>query len=147
MVRGDGPHYPVPGYPPGPPPAHRVEIWVGAYRPRGLRLIGRMADGWVPSIGNTGIDGLRDGAKRLDDAALAAGRDPKSIKRIVNVGGLVTDGPTGDNPLDGPVDRWVATLTDLAVDIGIDAFVFWHADRRSLERYASEVVPAVREAL
>ena len=147
VVRGDGPHYPVPGYPPGPPPAHRVEIWIGAYKPRGLRLIGRMADGWVPSFGYTGVEGLREGTKRLDDAALAAGRDPTAIKRIVNVGGLVTDGPTGDNPMDGPVDRWVATLTDWAVDIGIDTFVFWHADRTSLERYATEVVPAVREAL
>ena len=147
VVRGEGPHYPVPGYPPGPPPAHRVEIWIGAYKPRGLRLIGRMADGWVPSFGYTGVEGLREGAKRLDDAALAAGRDPMAIRRIVNVGGLVTDGATGDNPMDGPVDRWVATLTDWAVNIGIDAFVFWHADRPSLERYATEVVPAVREAL
>ena len=101
----------------------------------------------MPSFGYAGVDGLREGAKRLDDAALAAGRDPMAIKRIVNVGGLVTDGATGDNPLDGPVDRWVATLTEWAVDIGIDAFVFWHADRTSLERYATEVVPAVREAL
>ena len=54
VVRGPGPHYPVPGYPPGPPPAHRVEIWVGAYRRRGLELIGRMADGWVPSVGYVG---------------------------------------------------------------------------------------------
>ena len=65
VVRGEGQHYPVPGYPPGPPPAHRVEIWIGAYKPRGLRLIGRMADGWVPSFGYAGVDGLRDGAKRL----------------------------------------------------------------------------------
>jgi hypothetical protein len=106
-----------------------------------------MADGWVPSFGYTGVDGLRDGAKRLDDAALAAGRDPATIRRIVNVGGLVTDGATGDNPMDGPVDRWVTTLTDWAGDIGIDTFVFWHADRRSLERYATEVVPRVIEAL
>jgi alkanesulfonate monooxygenase SsuD/methylene tetrahydromethanopterin reductase-like flavin-dependent oxidoreductase (luciferase family) len=147
VVRGDGRHYPVPGYPPGPAPVHRVEIWIGAYKPRGLRLIGRMADGWVPSFGYTGVDGLRDGAKRLDDAALAAGRDPATIRRIVNVGGLVTDGATGDNPMDGPVDRWVTTLTDWAGDIGIDTFVFWHADRRSLERYATEVVPRVIEAL
>lgn len=147
VVRGEGPHYPVPGYPPGPPPAHRVEIWVGAYRPRGLRLIGRLADGWVPSFGYTSVEGLRDGAARLDEAALAAGRDPTAIKRIVNVGGAVTDGQRGDNPLDGPANQWVATLTEWSTDIGIDAFVFWHADRTSLERYATEIVPAVREAL
>jgi alkanesulfonate monooxygenase SsuD/methylene tetrahydromethanopterin reductase-like flavin-dependent oxidoreductase (luciferase family) len=147
VVRGDGPHYPVPGYPPGPPPAHRVEIWVGAYRPRGLRLIGRMADGWVPSVGNAGFQGLRDGSARLDEAAMIAGRDPKAIRRIFNVGGAVTDGPLGENLLDGPADRWVATLTEWAVELGTDAFVYWPADRSSLERFAGEVAPAVREAL
>lgn len=147
VVRADGPHYPVPGYPPGPPPAHRVEIWVGAYRPRGLRLIGRLADGWVPSVGVVSIQALRDATTRIDEAAQAAGRDPKAIRRIYNVAGAVTDGSRGDNPLDGPADRWVATLTEWALDPGVDAFIFWPADRASLERYAAEVVPAVREAL
>jgi alkanesulfonate monooxygenase SsuD/methylene tetrahydromethanopterin reductase-like flavin-dependent oxidoreductase (luciferase family) len=148
VVRGGGPHYPVPGYPPGPPTAHLVEIWVGAYRPRGLRLIARLADGWVPSVGYVGIDAVRDAAARLDDEAAKAGRDPLAIRRIFNVGGLVTDGPTsGDNPFDGPVASWVERLTGWAVDIGVDAFIFWHPERSSLERFATEVVPATREAL
>jgi alkanesulfonate monooxygenase SsuD/methylene tetrahydromethanopterin reductase-like flavin-dependent oxidoreductase (luciferase family) len=148
VVRGGGPHYPVPGYPPGPPTAHLAEIWVGAYRPRGLRLIARLADGWVPSVGYVGIDAVRDAAARLDDEAAKAGRDPLAIRRIFNVGGLVTDGPTsGDNPFDGPVAPWVERLTGWAVDIGVDAFIFWHPERSSLERFATEVVPATREAL
>jgi alkanesulfonate monooxygenase SsuD/methylene tetrahydromethanopterin reductase-like flavin-dependent oxidoreductase (luciferase family) len=147
VVRGDGPHYPVPGYPPGPAPAHRVEIWVGAYRPRGLRLIARMADGWVPSVGYVGIDAVRESAARLDEATLAAGREPMVIRRIFNIGGAVADGPSGENPMDGPPDRWVATLTDWAGDIGVDAFIYWHPDRRSLERFVAEVVPGVQEAL
>jgi alkanesulfonate monooxygenase SsuD/methylene tetrahydromethanopterin reductase-like flavin-dependent oxidoreductase (luciferase family) len=147
VVRGDGPQYPIPGYPPGPPPAHRVEIWVGAYRPRGLRLIGRMGDGWVPSIGRMSLQALRDSAARIDEAAQQAGRDPMTIRRVFNIGGAITDGPGGENPLDGPVDQWVATLTELAAELRVDSFAFWHADRLSLERYASEVVPAVREAL
>jgi alkanesulfonate monooxygenase SsuD/methylene tetrahydromethanopterin reductase-like flavin-dependent oxidoreductase (luciferase family) len=147
VVRGPGPHYPVPGYPPGPPPAHRVEIWVGAYRPRALRLIGAMADGWVPSHGYMGPDAFRRASARIDEVATAAGRDPWDIRRLYNFAGLITNGAAGDGPLDGPVDRWVATLTEWATNIGIDTFVFWHADRASLERYATEVVPAVREAL
>ncbi len=63
VVRGPGPLYPVPGYPPGPPPAHRVEIWIGAYRPRGMRLIGRLADGWVPSFGYLPPDAFRTAAE------------------------------------------------------------------------------------
>src|SRR6266545_4963193 len=51
-VRLDGRHYQVRGYHPGPAPAHGIEIWIGAYKPRMLRLIGRLADGWLPSVGS-----------------------------------------------------------------------------------------------
>src|SRR4029077_7026699 len=33
-VQHDGPYYRAHGYHPGPPPAHNIEIWIGAYRPR-----------------------------------------------------------------------------------------------------------------
>ncbi len=36
---------------PGPFPVHDVGIWLGAYKPRMLRLTGRLADGWLPSLG------------------------------------------------------------------------------------------------
>ena len=148
VVRGDGPHYPVPGYPPGPPPAHRIEIWIGAYRPRGLRLIGRVADGWVPSLGYVTLDRLRDATARIDDAAREAGRDPEAIRRILNIGGTITDGGRGDGPLVGPVDQWVETLAGWASDPGIDTFVFWpDTGTVQVERFAAEVAPAVREAI
>src|SRR4051812_38502785 len=35
----------------GPRPAHPIGIWLGAYGPRMLRITGRLADGWLPSIG------------------------------------------------------------------------------------------------
>jgi alkanesulfonate monooxygenase SsuD/methylene tetrahydromethanopterin reductase-like flavin-dependent oxidoreductase (luciferase family) len=138
VVRGPGPHYPVPGYPPGPPPAHRVEIWVGAYRRRGLRLIGRLADGWVPSVGYIGLEALRDATVRIDEAALAAGREPSAIRRVYNIG-----------PFEGSVEQWVDTLTEWAVELGVDAFVHWPGDTgtSSIHRFAREVVPAVRSAL
>ncbi|MGH3507538.1 MAG: LLM class flavin-dependent oxidoreductase, partial [Nocardioidaceae bacterium] len=52
-VRHEGKHYRVKGVRAGPSPAHDVEIWLGAYRPRMLRLTGRKADGWLPSQGYT----------------------------------------------------------------------------------------------
>ena len=149
VVSGPGPHYPVPGYPPGPPPAHRVEIWIGAYRPRGMRLIGRVADGWVPSMGRVSLDALRSSSARIDEAALAAGREPAAIRRIYNIGGLITDRPGGEGVLVGPVGQWVETLIEWADDPGIDAFIFWPAadELVQVERFASEVAPAVRVAL
>ena len=149
VVRGPGPYYPVPGYPAGPPPAHRVEIWVGAYRPRGLRLIGRLADGWVPSYGQMKPEAFRVASDQIDEAARIAGRDPGEIRRVYNLGGEITDGRVGDDPLIGPVDRWVDALSSWAIDLGVDTFVFWPSDTgtEAVERYATEVVPRVREVL
>jgi alkanesulfonate monooxygenase SsuD/methylene tetrahydromethanopterin reductase-like flavin-dependent oxidoreductase (luciferase family) len=49
-VRREGRHYALDGVHPGPVPAHRIGIWLGAYGPRMLRVTGRLADGWLPSV-------------------------------------------------------------------------------------------------
>jgi len=148
VVRGDGPHYPVPGYPAGPPPAHRVGIWLGVYGPRGLRLTGRLADGWVPSMGYMDPDSFRRASGVIDDAAAAAARDPDDIRRVYNLSGAITDGERGADALTGPVQHWVETLTSWVTDIGVDSLVFWPADAsvEQVERFAREIVPAVRAA-
>jgi alkanesulfonate monooxygenase SsuD/methylene tetrahydromethanopterin reductase-like flavin-dependent oxidoreductase (luciferase family) len=149
VVRGAGPHYPVPGYPAGPPPAHRVGIWVGAMAPGALDLIGRVADGWVPGGGVTHIGEIGRLGERIDSSASAASRDPGSILRVLNLSGTITAGPRGPGPLDGPVDQWVDTLTGWARDLRIGAFVAWPSDAgtSTIERFAADVVPAVREAI
>src|SRR3954462_13674348 len=78
-VSFDGEHYRLGGLEPGPPPAHRIGIWLGAYKPRMLRLTGRLADGWIPSFGYLKPDGLPEAQERIDDAARNAGRDPGAI--------------------------------------------------------------------
>jgi alkanesulfonate monooxygenase SsuD/methylene tetrahydromethanopterin reductase-like flavin-dependent oxidoreductase (luciferase family) len=145
VVRGEGPHYPIPGYPPGPRPLHRVEIWIGAYKPRGLRLIAQHADGWVPSLGYMPPNEFRRGAAYLDDAAIAAGRDPRSIRRIYNISGTITDGAIGEGPLDGPVEHWVETLSAWHNDLGVDAFVYWPPGTSwsPIERFAARVAAAL----
>ena len=50
QVSFEGEHYRLDGHTPGPPPAHDAGIWLGAYGPRMLRLVGRAADGWLPTI-------------------------------------------------------------------------------------------------
>src|SRR4051812_12725254 len=50
-VSFEGKHYGLDDARPGPPPVHRMGIWLGAFRPRMIRLAGRKADGWVPSLG------------------------------------------------------------------------------------------------
>jgi alkanesulfonate monooxygenase SsuD/methylene tetrahydromethanopterin reductase-like flavin-dependent oxidoreductase (luciferase family) len=141
-LRFNGAHYRLAGAHSGPVPVHPIGIWLGVYGPRALRLTGRVADGWVPSL--TGeISRLSEGSARLDDAAVQAGRDPAEIRRVVNVNGQITDGARL-GLLRGPVDQWVDELTDLAVGYGFDTFMFWGEGEDQLPRFAEEVAPAVR---
>ena len=146
-VRFTGQHYRVAGVKPGPAPAHPIGVWVGAYRPRMLRLVGRLADGWVPSAGYLPPERLAAAQARIDDAAAAAGRDPASIRRLYNISGRI--GAGGGGFLDGPAGQWVEQLLPLVVEAGTDTFVLWPSESPSsqLQRFAAEVAPALRDAV
>ena len=75
-VRVDGEHHRVRGAKRGPAPAHDISLWLGAYKPRMLRLTGRKADGWLPSLMFMSPEALGPANRAIDDAAVAAGRDP-----------------------------------------------------------------------
>jgi alkanesulfonate monooxygenase SsuD/methylene tetrahydromethanopterin reductase-like flavin-dependent oxidoreductase (luciferase family) len=141
-LRYAGRHYRLAGAQAGPVPAHPIRIWLGAYGPRALQLTGRLADGWVPSFRGD-LRPLAEMTARLDDAAARAGRDPAAIRRILNVGGTITDGATA-GAFRGPVDQWVDELTDLARRHGFDTFILWAEGADQLPRFAEQVVPAVR---
>lgn len=144
-ARFDGRFYRLRGVHPGPVPAHPIEIWIGAAKPRMLALTGRLADGWLPSLGYLTLDALDEASRRVDEAAQAAGRDPSAIVRLINIFGRITDGDSAGF-LEGPVDQWVDQLTMLAVDHRFDGFLFGvSGDPESqLRRFAEEVVPRVR---
>ncbi len=146
-VRFDGEFYSLKGMRPGPHPVHGIGIWVGAYGPRMLGLIGRLADGWVPSHGNAPPERLPEMQRRIDEGAAQAGREPREIRRAYNVSGLIK--PGGGGPLDGPPSRWAETLTGFALEHGMDTFIYWPSEdhERQTEVYANEVVRAVREAV
>jgi alkanesulfonate monooxygenase SsuD/methylene tetrahydromethanopterin reductase-like flavin-dependent oxidoreductase (luciferase family) len=144
----EGRHYQVSGLHPGPPPAHDIGIWIGAYKPRMLDLTGRLADGWVPSLGGAPPDAVPEMSRRIDDSATQAGRDPSAIRRLYNVKGTIGDGPARE-PLHGPPVHWIETLTGFVLELGFDSFVFWPEDDLlgQIERFAQEVAPGVREAV
>jgi alkanesulfonate monooxygenase SsuD/methylene tetrahydromethanopterin reductase-like flavin-dependent oxidoreductase (luciferase family) len=146
-LRHEGRHYRL-DYKPGPAPAHPIRIWLGAYRPRMLELTGRLADGWVPSLGYLGPEEAPSARRRLDEAARAAGRDPSEVARIYNLSGRIIDGPVR-GLLDGPVEHWVGTLSQWATELGFDGFMLSPAppELEQIERFGSEVAPAVRAAV
>jgi alkanesulfonate monooxygenase SsuD/methylene tetrahydromethanopterin reductase-like flavin-dependent oxidoreductase (luciferase family) len=147
-VRFTGRHYQVGGARPAPRPAHPIGIWLGAYGPRMLTLTGRLADGWVPSSSYAPPERLPEMQQRIDAAALAAGRQPEDIRRVYNVMGRITS-ETPQGPFDRPASSWVVELTRLAVEVGMDTFIFWPTDDRlrQMQQFAAEVVPGVREAV
>jgi alkanesulfonate monooxygenase SsuD/methylene tetrahydromethanopterin reductase-like flavin-dependent oxidoreductase (luciferase family) len=128
-VRVDGEFHRVVGAKRGPAPAHDIGIWLGAYKPRMLALTGRKADGWLPSLGYLQPGDLAAGNAVIDDAAQEAGRSPREIRRLLNV---------------GPAQS-AEELAGLALDHGISAFILGSDDPDELQRFAEEVAPAVRE--
>jgi len=118
-----------------------------------IRLVGRKADGWLPSLGVLTRDELRAGNEQIDAAAEKAGRDPRAIRRIINVQGVIGNKPApprsslpvgylAGEPLAGPPDWWVDTLAGFVAD-GFDTLVFWpvHTEAEQVEALARDVVP------
>jgi alkanesulfonate monooxygenase SsuD/methylene tetrahydromethanopterin reductase-like flavin-dependent oxidoreductase (luciferase family) len=158
-VSFEGKHYRLTDARPGPRPAHSISIWLGAFKPRMIRLVGRKADGWLPSLGVLTRDELRDGNQRIDEAAERAGRDARSIRRLINVQGLIGErqppsrselpvGYLAGEPLAGPPGWWVETIAGFAQD-GFDTIVFWPVDMSpgQVELLISEVVPQLPSQL
>jgi alkanesulfonate monooxygenase SsuD/methylene tetrahydromethanopterin reductase-like flavin-dependent oxidoreductase (luciferase family) len=140
-----GAHYQVNGFHPGPAPVHPIGIWIGAYRPRMLRLTGRLADGWVPSVPRMPVEEVVRARRIIDEAAERAGRDPRAVRGIANVNGVIEDGPVR-GPLHGPPETWIESLGALRDLCGFEAFVLWgEGDMvEQIGRFANEVVPALR---
>ena len=126
-IKFEGKFYQLAGAHSGPVPAHPLGAWLGAYRPRMLALIGRAADGWVPSLGYVRPPDLLEGNRRIDEAAHAAGRDPRSIRRLLNAGFLD-----------------VETLVALVIDHGMDTFLV-PDEEAEMRSFTTEVAPRVHE--
>ncbi|WP_421741465.1 LLM class flavin-dependent oxidoreductase [Cellulomonas sp.] len=143
-LRVHGTYHHVDGAKRGPAPVHDVPIWLGAYKPRMLGLVGRKADGWLPSLGYLKPGDLAAGNARIDDAAAAAGRDPREIRRLLNLGAGSFQG-TGF--LQGPPDRWVDDLLPLVLEDGIATFILGTDDETTIAVFGGEIAPALRDAV
>jgi alkanesulfonate monooxygenase SsuD/methylene tetrahydromethanopterin reductase-like flavin-dependent oxidoreductase (luciferase family) len=127
----DGEFYSVRGAKRGPASPHPIDISIGAYKPRMLRLTGRVADGWLPSFGYLeSLDAFAHMNALIDESAEAAGRNPADIRRWLNIGAA-----------DATADR----LVELALEHGTSGFILATDDATAMERFAGEVMPAVRE--
>lgn len=138
-----GDHYSLHGAKPGPFPAHDIGIWVGSYKERMLRLTGELADGWLPSSPYAPPEQLAGMNAIIDHAAADAGRSPQDVRRLYNVSGSFAG--SGSEFLQGPPKVWAEQLTGLALDEGVSGFILMVNDARTIDVFAAEVAPAVRE--
>lgn len=125
----EGEYHRVAGAARGPAPAHGIPIWVGAYKPRMQRIIGRKGDGWLPSLPWMKPGDIERGNRVIDDSARAAGRDPRDVTRLLNVT------PQYD----------AEDLAELAIEHGISVFIMGADDPRQLRTFAAETAPRIRD--
>jgi alkanesulfonate monooxygenase SsuD/methylene tetrahydromethanopterin reductase-like flavin-dependent oxidoreductase (luciferase family) len=144
QLKFDGAYYQLNGAQGGPVPLHNIPIWLGAYKPRMLRLLGQKADGWLPSLPYLKAGDLQAGNKIIDEAARDAGRDPREIRRFLNISGQFLTSHEG--LLKGPSQQWVDELLPYVLGDGISTFILMADDEKVMEQFAHEVVPALREA-
>jgi alkanesulfonate monooxygenase SsuD/methylene tetrahydromethanopterin reductase-like flavin-dependent oxidoreductase (luciferase family) len=144
-----------------PAKAPTPPIWFGVGGPKGLVAAGRHADGWIPPhASDWRSKRVAESRPRIDEAAQAAGRDPADVETIYLVSGSITRDPQSktrdeeqDRWIGGGVGQWVEELTYAALERDAAAFVYLippdgdAIDDTTLDRWANEVVPAVREAI
>lgn len=142
---------------PGPVQSPRVPLTLAAHGPRTLAIAGRYADCWntMTLRGMSADEVLTQTASRarlLDEAALAAGRDPSQIRRSVLIGS--PDWPA----LASPAAFREAVLR--YAEIGVTEVVLLHPDHPAeagvahgfaapgiVRTLAEEVLPALRAEL
>ena len=139
------------------PMQHRLPIWVGGGGEKvTLRIAAEHADGWnVPFIPP---DVWAHKAGVLDAHCEKAGRDPSTITKSVNVGMAFTDeelqrqfGPMSNYVKPGVLSGSVQEMVDKVgayVQAGASYVILAMRapfDRDGLERFAAEVMPALRQ--
>ena len=150
-----GEHYPLAALT-GPAPAHRIGIWLGSIGPKMLDLAGGKADGWIAPLA-TGYEAKPAAQDRIDAAARAAGRDPASIHRVIQLVGTVTGTPdTTSRPRSGPggqpirtsPDIWAKIIAEFVTEERFDTVNLLPEQPTSdqLRLFATEVIPLARAA-
>lgn len=133
-----------------PKPARRVPVWLGTFGPRALAVTGRVADGWIPSLGHAPADQLVAMRQRVVRAAEEAGRDPTTITCALNIETRVDErADAGPHIVSGDPGAVIDSILRFA-GIGFTAFNFVPVGPgrdEQADRLAREVIPSVRSAL
>ncbi|MBV8717060.1 MAG: LLM class F420-dependent oxidoreductase [Chloroflexi bacterium] len=140
--------HPHPVQKPHPP------IWIGGHTGPALRRVARYGDGWLPIGGRPPADlppsEVAACISRIREQAAEAGRDPSAIRVCFDttIDFVATDG----RPFSGSSES-IAEQLSAYVEAGADSLVVSFGRQppsdyqRSLQRFAAEVRPLLRERL
>ena len=130
-----------------PKPTRPIPVWLGTFGPRALAVTGRLADGWIPSLGYMPVEEIPAMRRRIDAAAEAAGRRPDEIRGILNAGIRIDpDAEPQPDVVTGSAKQVVSQLRDL-LGIGFTGFNFLVSGpgrTANMQRIAEEVLPVLR---
>jgi alkanesulfonate monooxygenase SsuD/methylene tetrahydromethanopterin reductase-like flavin-dependent oxidoreductase (luciferase family) len=130
-----------------PKPTHPIPVWLGTFGPRALAVTGRLADGWIPSLGYMPLEEIPAMRRRIDAAAEAAGRRPDEIRGILNLSIRIDpDAQPQPDVVTGSAKQVVSQLRDL-LGLGFTGFNFIVSGpgrTANMQRIAEEVLPALR---
>jgi alkanesulfonate monooxygenase SsuD/methylene tetrahydromethanopterin reductase-like flavin-dependent oxidoreductase (luciferase family) len=133
-----------------PKPNRHIPIWLGTYGKRALAVTGRLADGWIPSLGFAPPEQIAPMRECIMSAARAAGRDPDEITCAYNMPVRVDRQVDPDPTLvSGPPDAIVERMLGF-VQLGFTAISVLPTGpdpAEQVHRLATEVIPAVRAAV
>jgi alkanesulfonate monooxygenase SsuD/methylene tetrahydromethanopterin reductase-like flavin-dependent oxidoreductase (luciferase family) len=144
-----GEHFQTEGATIEPKSRHPIPIWLGVFGDRMVDLVGRKADGWLPTYQFLAPEPAYEKLERIRRVAEDAGRNPGDITYAYNVPVLVEAGSsTSRGQIAGNVAEVARQLADL-VRHGFTVLNLWPGGvaAQQRERLAREVLPTVRELL
>ncbi|MEV4113563.1 LLM class flavin-dependent oxidoreductase [Nonomuraea sp. NPDC049695] len=125
-----------------PKPAGPIPIWLGTYGKRALDATGRLADGWIPSLGFA----PPEQAAAMRERMLSHGR---AVECVYNVPFRIGEGADGDAVVAGSPQEITDRLAGFA-RLGFTSMNFMPVGpdpREQSERLATEVLPVLRAAI
>ena len=132
-----------------PKPGHPIPLWLGVFGDRMIDLVGRKADGWLPSYQFLAPEQAYQKLQRIRKAAEHAGRNPDHLTYGYTIPVLVEKGKvTTRGQIAGSAEEVARQLADM-VRHGFTFLNMWPSSEgaNQHERLVREVLPLVRDLI
>jgi alkanesulfonate monooxygenase SsuD/methylene tetrahydromethanopterin reductase-like flavin-dependent oxidoreductase (luciferase family) len=128
-----------------PKPSRSIPVWIGGNGPKVLALIGKLADGWIPSVPFAPPEVIPERMSIILRAAEAAGRSRDDLTFVYNVGVAVGSSAREPSVVAGSPEQVVERLAGFGA-LGFDAINVWPVGDATEQRHrvAEEVIPLFR---